>query len=73
MCHLGLEALDDAPFLTTKNGITMVDLALVPEKYRLLVPRTEDILNRCLTAWLEKVEKALENREQIADSEPVLS
>jgi hypothetical protein len=50
-----------------------VDLSPIPEKYRLLVPRAEEILNQCLAAWLKTVEEALENREPITDGEPVLS
>jgi ATP-dependent Lon protease len=73
MGHLGPEAFDDVPFLTKEDGITVVDLSLIPEKYRLLVPRAEEILNRCLAAWLEKVDRVLENRESVTDTEPVLS
>jgi ATP-dependent Lon protease len=72
MAHLGGRALLGAPFLSTQSGITLVDLSLIPEKYRLLVPRAEEILNRCLTVWLKTVEEALEDREPTPDSTPVL-
>ncbi len=71
--HLGPEAVDTAPFLTTKDDITMVDLSPIPEKYRLLVPRAEEILNRSLGAWLRVVEQALENQEPTSNSEPAVA
>jgi ATP-dependent Lon protease len=70
--HLENKALVSAPFLSTENGVTLVDLSLIHEKYRLLVPRAEEILNRCLTVWLETVEEALEDSEPVADGEPIL-
>ena len=71
--HLGPEAVDTAPFLTTKDDITMVDLSPIPEKYRLLVPRAEEILNRSLGAWLRVVEQALENQDPTSNSEPAVA
>jgi hypothetical protein len=72
MAHLGGRALLGSPFLSTQSGITLVDLSLIPEKYRLLVPRAEEILNRCLTVWLEAVEQILEDRDPEPESEPVM-
>jgi ATP-dependent Lon protease len=72
IAHLGNRALIGAPFLSSQNGITVADLSFIPEKYRLLVPRAEEILNRCLAVWLEAVEEALEERHPVPDDEPVL-
>jgi endopeptidase La len=72
IAHLGVKALLSAPFLSSHNGVTVVDLSWIPEKYRLLVPRAEEILNRCLAVWLETVEEALEDLEPAPDGEPVL-
>jgi len=47
------------PFLTMHHGIHVVDLAFIPEKYRLDVRRAEETLNRCLREWLNTVQ----NRE----------
>jgi hypothetical protein len=64
--------VEKTPFLTTKDGIIMVDLSPIPEKYRLLVPRAEEILNRCLGAWLRVVEQALENRESAEEGQAIV-
>jgi ATP-dependent Lon protease len=55
--HLGLPTLEMVPFLSRLDGVTMVDLSIIPEKYRLHVPRAEEIVNRCLTAWLQTIDK----------------
>jgi len=62
LCHLALmstEQLDTCPFLTKLNGIYTIDLSFIPEKYRLDVKRAEEILNRCLKAWLTTLENQL--------------
>ena len=62
LCHLAMmsgEQLDACPFLTKLNGIYTVDLSFIPEKYRLDVKRAEEILNRCLKAWLTTLESQL--------------
>ena len=50
--------LDVCPFLTKHDGIYVVDLSSIPERYRLDVKRTEKILNQCLREWLITVENA---------------
>ncbi|MBN2060517.1 MAG: AAA family ATPase [Deltaproteobacteria bacterium] len=62
LCHLAMmstEQLESCPFLIRDNGIYMVDLSFIPEKYRLDIKRTETILNRCLKAWLTTLESNL--------------
>lgn len=62
LCHLAMmstEQLDACPFLTRFNGIYMVDLSFIPEKYRLDTKRAESLLNRCLKAWLTTLEEEL--------------
>jgi ATP-dependent Lon protease len=49
------ELLESCPFLTKKDGIYTPTLAFIPEKYRLDARRAEEILDRCLTAWLDIV------------------
>ncbi len=61
-CHLAqLEpaSLDGMPFLSKCEGIHVIDLSFIPEKYRLDVQRAEQILNRCLTRWLIMLEETL--------------
>jgi len=58
-CHfaqLPLTVLDGCPFLSRHEGIYCVDLSFVPEKYRLHLKRTEEILNRGLKKWAAIVE-----------------
>ena len=56
MSHLGPEALESFPLLTRQDGIWMVDLGRVPEKYRLDPGRCEEILAACLEPWLEVID-----------------
>jgi len=49
------ELLQSCPFLTGKDGIYAPTVAFIPEKYRLDVRRAEEILDRCLSRWLEIV------------------
>jgi ATP-dependent Lon protease len=44
--------LDACPFLAKKDGIYVVDLSFIPEKFRLNVKNAEEILNKCLKEWL---------------------
>ena len=39
------------------QGIYVVDLSFIPEKYRLDAKRSEKILNNCLQEWLSIVER----------------
>jgi ATP-dependent Lon protease len=55
--HLDPSTLEGVPFLSSREGVYMVDLSFIPEKYRLHIPRAREILNRCLTAWLQAVDE----------------
>ncbi|MBW2110085.1 MAG: AAA family ATPase [Deltaproteobacteria bacterium] len=48
--------LDDCPFLGRKDGVYLVDLSFIPEKYRLDVKNAQAALNRSLGQWLITVE-----------------
>lgn len=61
-CHLARldsEQLDGVPFLGKEDGIYVVDLSFIPEKYRLDTQRSEQILQRCLIQWLNTLESRL--------------
>jgi len=65
LCHLAMmstEQLGACPFLSQFNGIYTIDLSFIPEKYRLDMKRAEEILNRCLTAWLTTLESRLKQK-----------
>lgn len=51
--------LNACPFLMEQDGIHMVDLTFIPEKYRLDLQRAEKILNRTLTHWLDTLQRHL--------------
>jgi ATP-dependent Lon protease len=58
-CYLaGLEThhLETCPFLKKVDGVYIVDLSFIPEKYRLDVKHAEEILVRSLKRWLNVVE-----------------
>jgi len=59
--------LEECPFLVIRNGIHMISLSFIPEKYRLDVKRSEEILTRGLTRWLAVMEgeSYLSNLEDI--------
>ena len=59
LLHLSPEALESAPFVTRREGVWLVDLGAIPEKYRLDADRAEAIYSHCLTWWLEVVEEGL--------------
>jgi len=48
--------VEACPFLGKVDGIIAVDLAFIPEKYRLDEKQAEEILIQCLTSWLRVVE-----------------
>jgi len=50
------QELEECPFLARLEGIWVVDLSFIPEKYRLDIPRAEMILAKCLRAWLDVLE-----------------
>ena len=57
LSQLGKELIEACPFLGRRNGIYVVDLSFIPEKYRLDVHRAEEILNDCLGQWVRRVEE----------------
>ena len=60
-CHLSHQdpaRLDACPFLAKQDGIYVVDLSFIPEKYRLDVKHAEKLLNQSLREWLLTVENA---------------
>lgn len=60
---LNEELLNTCPFLTSREGVHVVDLSYIPEKYRIDTSRAEKILNAGLTNWLSKI-KAVESRSK---------
>jgi ATP-dependent Lon protease len=56
LAHLRREVLDTCPFLGLRDGVHVVDLGFIPEKYRLDTQRAEKLLARCLARWLQVVE-----------------
>ena len=56
LAHLRGEVLDTCPFLGLRDGVHVVDLGFIPEKYRLDTQRAEKLLARCLARWLQVVE-----------------
>jgi ATP-dependent Lon protease len=52
LSSLESEHLEACPFLISRDGIFMVDLSFIPEKYRLDEVRAETILNNALRKWL---------------------
>ena len=58
LLHLDRAALDSFPLLSTVDGLYVLDLGIVPEKYRLDPGRCEELANRYLSAWLAAFERA---------------
>jgi ATP-dependent Lon protease len=52
------EHVTSCPFLRRRDGICMVDLAFIPEKYRLDDSRAVQIVNKGLKKWLTIIESA---------------
>ena len=49
------------PVPAKKEGVLVVDLAYIPEKYRLDVQRAEQILTESLSQWLRTYEGVVAN------------
>lgn len=60
LAGLNKNLLDACPFLSKVDDIHVVDLAFIPEKYRLDITRAEKILSSCLGKWLEAVEDSIQ-------------
>lgn len=58
LSHQDPAQLDACPFLAKLDGIYVVDLSFIPEKYRLDVKHAEKLLNQSLREWLITVENA---------------
>ncbi len=52
LAQLETAQIDACPFLGRREGVYVVDLSFIPEKYRLDVRHAEEILNGCLEEWL---------------------
>ncbi|HIJ76605.1 MAG TPA: AAA family ATPase [Deltaproteobacteria bacterium] len=63
MVKLSGELLETCPFLANKDGVYAPTVAFIPEKYRLDGRRAEEILDRCISKWLNIVEKSKEEPE----------
>ena len=63
LVKLSGELLERCPFLDKKDGIYAPTVAFIPEKYRLDGRRAEEILDRCISKWLNIVEKSQEEPE----------
>lgn len=55
---LPTEQLEACPFIAKNDGIYVVDMSFIPEKYRLDEVRAEQILSAALKNWLAVVEKS---------------
>jgi ATP-dependent Lon protease len=49
------DLLEKCPFLIKKDGVYAPTVTFIPEKYRLDVRRAEEILDHCLSKWLNIV------------------
>ncbi len=56
LIDLSDELLESCPFLSKSDGIYAPTVAFIPEKYRIDVRRAQEILDRCLSKWLDIVE-----------------
>ncbi len=56
LSHLEPEQLETCPFLGKRDGIYVMDLSYIPEKYSLDVERAARILNEGLKKWLLTIE-----------------
>jgi ATP-dependent Lon protease len=60
LSQLDREQLDKCPFLSNREGIYVVDISYMPEKYRLDAKRAQEILNSGLRNWLSIMDKAVQ-------------
>lgn len=57
LSRLDARQLQTVPFLVERDGIYIMDLSFIPEKYRLDTQRAEIILRRALKQWLATLEQ----------------
>jgi ATP-dependent Lon protease len=69
LSHLEPEQLETCPFLGKRDGIYVMDLSYIPEKYSLDVERASRILNAGLKKWLMTIEE-FESRGAVQDNPP---
>jgi ATP-dependent Lon protease len=58
LLHLERTALESFPLLSKHEGVYMLDLGVVPEKYRLDPGRCQELVNRYLAAWIAEIDRA---------------
>lgn len=58
------ETIEEGPFILKKDGIYVVSLSFIPEKYRLDPKRAEGILKQCLIQWMEILEQSAETHKE---------
>lgn len=58
--------IHESPFVEVKDGIYVVDLSFMPEKYRLDIQRAEQLLGRVLNRWLMAVEERGDSGSTVA-------
>ncbi len=55
--------LDSCPFLATREGVSVIDMSFIPEKYRLDLTRAQAIISKSLTTWLMTMKGSAEKDE----------
>ena len=58
LSRLNNQELESVPFLIQRDGMYIMDLSFIPEKYRLDAQRAEKILMRALRQWLATLEQS---------------
>jgi ATP-dependent Lon protease len=59
LSQLDQQKLDECPFLGKSDGVYVIDISFIPEKYRLDVKRAEKIVEAALKTWLIEVDRKL--------------
>jgi endopeptidase La len=54
ICRISPRYLDTSPYIKKLNGVYVLDLSFIPEKYRLDSQRAESILKKCLSLWRDE-------------------
>jgi ATP-dependent Lon protease len=57
LLHFDRAALDSFPLLTPVDDVYVLDLGIVPEKYRLDPGRCRELVNRFLAAWITEIDR----------------
>lgn len=56
LSRLTPQLLDTCPFIAMKEGIYVIDMSFIPEKYRLDLKRAETLIRKSLQRWLHCLE-----------------